>query len=162
MLGAGWLAWRESARRAGGAAASARAPFFDLTLPDPDGRAQPLSQYRGRPLVANFWATWCAPCVKEMPDLDALHRRFTGVQFVGIGIDTVDNIVQFIRKVPVGYPLLVAGTEGVDILRQLGNTSGGLPFTVVFDADGGIRRSILGQVSSQDLAQTLARYDRAG
>jgi len=161
MLGGGWLAWQESARRAGSTAAPGDGPaLFDLTLPDPGGRAQPLERYRGRPLVVNFWATWCAPCVKEMPDLDALHRRFPKVQFVGIGVDTAENITQFIKKVPVAYPLLVAGNDGVDIVRSLGNTSGGLPFTVVFDADGSVRRTILGQVAVDDLAATLSVYDR--
>jgi len=162
LAGGGWLVWRETSRRAGAGrapAAAGPASLYDLTLPDPGGRAQPLAQYRGRPLVVNFWATWCAPCVKEMPDLDTLHRSHPNVQFVGIGVDTADNITRFIKKVPVAYPLLVAGNDGVDIVRGLGNSNGGLPFTVVFDADGGVARRILGPVSVDDLAATLSRYD---
>jgi len=169
MVGGGWAAWQTSSRRAPGAAGSgglalsglpqdSRA-IYALQLPDPAGKIHAVADYRGKPLVVNFWATWCAPCVKEMPDLDALGKRYAHIRFLGIGIDTAANIRQFVEKLPVSYPLLVAGTSGLALIRELGNTAGGLPFTVVFDEKGRITRKILGQVRPDDLARTLDGLD---
>ncbi len=164
MAAGGWLVWRETARKGpGGQPAAAAAPstegqFMQLALPDVAGKPVALSSFAGQPMLVNFWATWCPPCVKEMPDLEELQKKFPQVRFVGIGIDTADNIRAFTEKVPVSYPLLVAGHQGIDIVRGLGNSAGGLPFTVVFDADGRVNRKILGQVKPEDLARTLSVY----
>jgi len=125
-------------------------------LPDLQGQAHTLSQWRGQPMVVNFWATWCAPCVKEMPELDALQKQHPKVRFVGIGVDKADNIAKFVQKVPVSYPLLVMGSGAIDTLRKLGNPAGGLPFTLVFNADGSVNRKILGQIDPADLERTVA------
>lgn len=127
-----------------------------LTLPDLDGKLQPMDQWKGRPLVVNFWATWCAPCVKEMPELQMLHEKYPGIQFVGIGVDKVDNMRQFLQKVSISYSLLVMGNGAIDTLRQLGNPTGGLPFTLIFDANGKLSRKILGQIKMDDLDRSLA------
>ena len=78
------------------------------------------------------------------------------MRFVGIGVDSAANMQKFVEKVQVSYPLWVLGAGGIDVLRKLGNPSGGLPFTVVFNADGGINRKILGEIQPQDLDQALA------
>lgn len=132
------------------------AVFLASSFPDMQGQSVPLSTYAGRPLVVNFWATWCAPCVKEMPDLDALSRKYTDMTFVGIGVDSQANIERFLQKVQVSYPLLVAGHGGVQIMKTLGNSKGGLPYTVIFDADSKVARDILGQVDPDDLDAYLA------
>jgi len=132
------------------------ARLYSLSLPDLSGTVQPIAQWKGRPLVVNFWATWCAPCVKEMPELQALHEKYPDIQFVGIGVDKVDNMRQFLQKVAVSYPLLVMGGGAVDTLRQLGNPTGGLPFTLIFNADGSLSRKILGQIKMDDLDRSLA------
>lgn len=129
--------------------------LFDQVLPDTTGTQQPLKQWQGRPLVVNFWATWCAPCVKEMPDLDALHRQFEQVGFVGLAVDTQSNVDKFLEKVQVSYPLLLIGNQGISLMRTLGNTKGGLPFTVVLDEQGTLVDSVLGQIKPDDLAATL-------
>ena len=166
LAAGGYFVWRESGRKAPGAALSAAGAkgavpvdnnaLFAMTLPDLDGQPQALSQYRGRPLLVNFWATWCAPCVKEMPDLDQLQQRYPQVQFLGVGVDTASNMRSFVAKVPVSYPLLVAGNQGTDLVRTLGNSAGGLPFTVIFNADGSVQRKVLGQIHLQDIDRTLA------
>ncbi|SAI48140.1 thioredoxin [Bordetella ansorpii] len=127
-----------------------------MALPDLDGRTHKLSDWRGRPMVVNFWATWCAPCVKEMPELEAMQKSHPKVQFIGIGVDNADNIRKFLAKVPVSYPLVVMGANAIDTLRKLGNPAGGLPFTLVFNADGTVNRKILGQIDAADLAHTVA------
>ena len=165
-----WLAWQSTSRRApaanravslsGSAAPKVTAnpgALYAASLPDLTGQPVALSQLKGRPVVANFWATWCAPCVEEMPHLDALSKSLPNIQFVGIGIDTAANITQFVSKIPVSYPLYVAGHSGIALVRELGNAAGGLPFTVLLDAEGRIFDTILGQVSPEDLQKRIDR-----
>jgi thiol-disulfide isomerase/thioredoxin len=165
----GWAAWRASSRSApaanravGAAAEPARVSanplaLYNARLPGLDGQEFLLSSLKGRPLVVNFWATWCAPCVQEMPYLDSMAKERPEIAFVGIGIDTASNIAQFVAKLPVSYQLLVAGHAGIALVRELGNTAGGLPFTLLFDANGSIFDSILGQVEPTDLRQRIER-----
>jgi thiol-disulfide isomerase/thioredoxin len=165
-----WLAWQSTSRRAPAANRAVGMPgsaprklepnpraLYEATLPDLTGRPVALERLLGRPVVANFWATWCAPCVEEMPHLEALSKSFSNIQFVGIGIDTASNIAQFVTKVPVSYPLYVAGHAGIAMVRELGNAAGGLPFTVLLDAEGRIFDTILGQVSPEDLSVRIDR-----
>lgn len=165
-----WFAWQSTSRRAPaanravglpGAMAQKAEPdpraLYEATLPDLTGSPVALRQLLGRPVVANFWATWCAPCVEEMPHLEALSKSLPDIQFVGIGIDTAANIAQFVTKIPVSYPLYVAGHAGIALVRELGNAAGGLPFTVLLDAEGRIFDTILGQVSPEDLKLKIGR-----
>lgn len=132
------------------------AGLMQMQLPDLNGASHSLAGWKGRPIVVNFWATWCAPCVKEMPALDALQKKYPQVRFVGIGVDSAANMQKFVEKVQVSYPLWVIGAGAIDTLRKLGNPSGGLPFTIVFNADGSINRKILGEVQPDDLDRTLS------
>jgi len=141
--------------------ADAAATFLAGAYPDLQGAQVPLSSFGGRPLVVNFWATWCAPCVKEMPDLDELARKYPDMHFVGIAIDTLGNVEKFLQKVKVSYPLLVAGHGGISHMKALGNTKGGLPYTVIFDAGSRVSREILGQVDPADLDAHLAGMSRS-
>ncbi|TEA79090.1 TlpA family protein disulfide reductase [Allopusillimonas ginsengisoli] len=130
-------------------------PFYGHVFPDLNDRQIPFASYLGKPVVLNFWATWCPPCVKEMPDLEALHQKHANVQFVGLAVDTASNVVKFGEKVQVSYPLLIAGHDGIALMRDLGNKQGGLPFTVVFDAKGRVQREIIGLVKPDVLEKLL-------
>ena len=105
--------------------------------------------------MLNFWATWCAPCVEEMPDLDQLSQQFPDIGFLGLAVDTTRNVEKFLKKVPVHYPILIAGHGGVEQMRDLGNKKGGLPFTVVFNRNGRIAHRILGQIQPSDLEEKI-------
>lgn len=131
-------------------------PFYDHVFSDVDGQKVAFNTYLGKPLVLNFWATWCPPCVKEMPDLEALHKKYDTVHFVGVAIDTAVNVQKFSEKVQVSYPLLVAGHGGIAKMRVLGNKSGGLPFTVVFNAEGRIANKVLGQIKPEELDRYIS------
>ncbi|REE17183.1 thiol-disulfide isomerase/thioredoxin [Paraburkholderia sp. BL27I4N3] len=122
-----------------------------------DGKPQTLSVLKGHPIVVNFWASWCGPCVEEMPALSQLQRDYAkkGIQFVGLGVDSEKNVQAFLQKVKVAYPIYITGFGGADLARAFGNTAGGLPFTVVIDANGNIRSTKLGQIDPQALKQTL-------
>lgn len=129
--------------------------LFDLSVPEISGQAHTVREYTNKPLVLNFWATWCPPCVKEMPDLDALHQAYPNVNFVGFAADSERNMLKFEEKVKVSYPLLVAGMGSIGLMKKLGNKSGGLPFTLVFDTGGKLKYKILGQVEKDELEQIL-------
>lgn len=129
--------------------------LFDLHFDDLNGVEQSLASYQGKPMVVNFWATWCPPCVKEMPDLEALSQEYNQVQFVGLAIDTQRNVKKFLEKIPVSYDLYVPGHDGVKQMRELGNPKAGLPFTLVIAADGTVAKHILGPVTKAELALIL-------
>ena len=128
-----------------------------LTLPDPAGVPQSLSQWKGKILVVNYWATWCPPCREEMPAFSRLHDRYAdkGVQFVGISIDSVVKIREFQKEYPVSYPLLIAGDDVLQTSAGIGNPAQALPFTVIFDRAGKLHSSKLGRFSEAALEQQL-------
>jgi thiol-disulfide isomerase/thioredoxin len=145
-------------------AANANAPkgnpvdqLWTAQLQNAAGTSQSLSAFKGKPIVVNFWASWCGPCVKEMPTLAALHREYEkkGIAFVGLGVDSQKNVDDFLKKVPVDYPVYVAGFGGADLARSFGNDAGALPFTIVIDAKGVVRSTKLGEVDPKELRQTL-------
>jgi len=140
------------------AQAGAMDAFFSRSLPDARGKPAALNQWKGRPLILNFWATWCAPCVEEMPELTALQKELQGknIQILGIGIDNAASINAFADKYQIGYPLYVAGIDGSELSRQLGNTAGGLPFTVLVDASGKIKKTYLGRLKMDELRRHLS------
>ncbi len=129
--------------------------IFSLTLPDLQEAPQELAQWRGQPMLVNFWATWCAPCVEEMPDLNALQAEFPNVRFVGLGVDSLESLREFSERIPVDYPLLVARSEGFDLMRELGNEAGGLPFTVLIDSTERIPHRVAGQIDPEALRAQL-------
>jgi len=110
-----------------------------------------MRTFLGRPLVLNFWASWCPPCVQEMPDLDALAQAHPQVGFVGLAVDSAVNVRRFVKKVQVSYPLLISGHGGIALMRDLGNRQGGLPFTILFDAQGRAQRQVLGRIDAAQL-----------
>jgi thiol-disulfide isomerase/thioredoxin len=132
--------------------------LFDQTLTSPNGQPQALSQWQGKALIINFWATWCTPCVAEMPELLALQKELQSTQIIGIGIDTQANIVQFAEKLHIDYPLYVADTRIISLLRQMGNPSGGLPFTVLVGANGAIKKVYVGQLKFNELRKDLNTF----
>lgn len=136
--------------------AEALAGLLAQTLPDQSGKPQALSQWRGKPLLVNFWATWCAPCVKEMPELQALQTEIPALQIIGIGVDSAEKIAEFGTKLHISYPLYVAGTGAIGQLRALGNEVGGLPFTLLVAADGSIRKTYIGALDFATLRSDIA------
>jgi thiol-disulfide isomerase/thioredoxin len=129
--------------------------IFALNLPDLGGRTQPVAQWRGKVLVVNYWASWCKPCVDEMPALSRMNSHYAawGVQFVGIGLDDAEKLAAFVRTTPVSYPVLVASpadpTPGLKVK--------GLPYTVVIGRDGRIEMTRLGRIDEESLEPVLRR-----
>ena len=130
---------RETARSA---ASVIGQPVPAVQLPDPMGEIQTLSQWRGRPMLINFWATWCPPCREEIPDLIALRHAFgeRGLVVVGIALDDPKPVRRFVRDFHIDYPVLVEEGSGTQMNTDFGNALGVLPYTVYVDADGVIRK----------------------
>jgi len=151
-IGAGIWRARAEARELAGTRA-----LFALTLPDAGGAQQALSQWQGRPLIVNFWAPWCAPCVEEMPDLQRFRdeHRSSGLEVIGVGIDSATNIRQFRDEHKITLPLLVAGMGGSSLSDLLGNKAGVLPYTVLVSPDGRVRERKIGRVKPDELRAWL-------
>ncbi|MBJ7516341.1 MAG: TlpA family protein disulfide reductase [Stenotrophomonas sp.] len=121
-------------------------PLPPLVLPDLSGAPVDLQRFRGRPLLINVWASWCAPCVEEMPELArfAAAQGDHGVQVLGLALDSAEGVREFLRRVPVDYPIVLETPGPADASVHLGNTQGLLPYTVLVDAQGRIVRQKLG------------------
>jgi thiol-disulfide isomerase/thioredoxin len=131
--------------------------FFANPWQTPNGKSVDTDQWRGKVLVVNFWASWCPPCVEEMPTLDKLQQEFKSqnVLFVGIGIDSPSNIREFLEKTPVSYPIVIGGLEGSNLSKQMGNTQGALPYTIVINSQGKATNSKLGKISEEELRSAI-------
>lgn len=147
-------AWRLGGAGEGGAADVVMA----TRLTDLQGQSQPLSQWRGKVLVVNFWATWCAPCREEIPAFVRLQDKYRaqGLQFVGIAIDRRDPVLAFVREFGINYPVLLGGIETIEMSRHAGNRAGTLPFTLIFDRAGKIVATEVGGVKEAQLQAIIA------
>ena len=135
------------------------AQLLDSRMSSITGEPTDFRQWRGKTLVANYWATWCPPCREEMPGFSRLAERLSmkNVQFVGIAADSADNVREFSAKTPVAYPLVLASPEAIEIAKNLGNPRLALPFTLIIAPDGTLRERRLGAMNEQELA-ALLRY----
>jgi thiol-disulfide isomerase/thioredoxin len=151
LAGVGLAAWRG----VGDAAPVAEpvAGFWAQRWESPDGQVVSLRQFQGRPLLINFWATWCPPCVDELPLIDQFFRenQAKGWQVLGLAVDKKAPVQAFLQHMPLSFPVALAGMAGADLGRSLGNLSGGLPFTVVLSGDGVVRQRRMGRVLQADL-----------
>ncbi len=141
------------------ASESPTAAFFATTLPDENGEPQALSQWQGKVVVLNFWATWCAPCREEMPELSELHTEYQdqNVVVLGVALDEIDAIKEFTTETPVSYPIFSAEDTGGVIAANLGNDKSALPYTVIIQSDGSIANTYFGRISKALLEETLVK-----
>jgi len=158
LAGTFW-SWQRS-----GAAPDAPDPealqLFERKLPDADDVQRPLSTWKGKLLVVNFWATWCAPCIEEMPELQRFADEFAArnIAVVGIGVDDADKVREFRDQHQLRMLLLVAGFDGIELARQLGNPRPVLPYTVLISADSRILEEHSGRIEAAVLRKWAAQY----
>ena len=139
------------------ATASPPSGAVDLVLPDLDGKPQRLSRWRGQRVLVNFWATWCGPCRKEMPALSAAQKQYPQVRVVGVAMDQPQAVRDYLRQTPVDYPVLIGIDASPDPSEVLGNSVGGLPYSVLLGPDGRIVRTQLGPLNAGELANWLGQ-----
>ena len=138
---------------------AAAAALAGLTLPDPAGKEQRLDQWRGKVLIVNFWATWCAPCREEMPEFVKAQQEHgaKGLQFVGIAVDQADKVQQFVKEIGLNYPTLIGGFGAMELSKTLGNDKMALPFTVVLNRDGKVVHTQLGELKPAKLQSIVTQ-----
>jgi thiol-disulfide isomerase/thioredoxin len=152
--GVGWQLWRAPQPEPAATLDAATLGFWQARFPQPGGTELAMATLRGQPLVLNFWATWCPPCVKEMPELDRFAQAFAsrGGRVLGLAVDNPTAVRQFLAKTPVSYAIALAGFEGTELSRQLGNSTGALPYTAVFDRSGRVVQRKLGETNFDELS----------
>jgi len=151
LAGAGGAFWRSRAMPRGRERLDEG--FWSQRFERPEGGELAFDALRGKPLIVNFWATWCPPCVEEMPMIDAFFREnaANGWQVVGLAIDQPSAVRKFLTKTPVSYPIGLAGMQGTELVKQLGNAAGGLPYTLFVDGGGSVAARKMGKLEAGDL-----------
>jgi thiol-disulfide isomerase/thioredoxin len=148
--GTGWSVWRA---RSGNS--EVEGSLWSSSFETPAGARLEMATLRGQPMVLNFWATWCPPCVREMPALDRFAREFgsVGWRVVGLAADNAQPVRDYLARTPVSYAIGLTGFAGIELSRQLGNLSGGLPFTLLFGRRGNVLQRRMGETSYEQLTQ---------
>jgi thiol-disulfide isomerase/thioredoxin len=151
-LGLGLAWWKSHA----GAAVQLAEPipgFWALQWTTPQGTPLLLQSFRGKPLLINFWATWCPPCIDELPLINAFYKQnhANGWQVIGLAIDKPASVKAFLQKTPLDFQVAVEPLNGSDLARQMGNPSGSLPFSVAISAQGEVVQRKLGRLKQEEL-----------
>lgn len=146
------LAWRTPQRQSQ-ALSEAEHGFWQQQFTQLNGVMLATASFKGKPLVLNFWATWCPPCVEELPLLNAFfnENRAKGWQVLGLAVDQSAPVTRFLAQSPLAFPVALAGFPGMEVSKSLGNLSNGLPFTVVFGPAGSVLHRKMGQLHADNL-----------
>ena len=128
-------------------------PFWNLSFDTPDGKVLAMNGFRGKPLLVNFWATWCPPCIEELPLIDSFYSANKGNnwQVLGLAVDQPSAVRKWLQTKPLGFVVGMAGLSGTELSKSLGNAAGSLPFTVVFGGSGQLLHRKTGKVTPVDL-----------
>lgn len=150
LAGLGLASWQSTREPQ---SASQRPALWSLSFDTPGGRALHMQSLSGRPLLLNFWATWCPPCIEELPLLDLFFAQNSanGWQVLGLAVDQSAAVNTFLKRMPLQFPIALAGMPGIELSKNLGNLTGGLPFTVVLGTAGQILHRKMGRITTQDL-----------
>lgn len=132
----------------------------DFQLPDLNGQSQSVRQLLNKVLVINFWASWCPPCLDELPDFNQVHEQYrnSGVQFLGIALDDTEAVRNVVARLAIKYPQLIAGDNGIKISQMLGNQSAAVPFTVIVDAQGRVVQRHAGIFEYSELRAVIDKH----
>jgi thiol-disulfide isomerase/thioredoxin len=155
-VGAAW--WLRDRHQKSSIGNSSSDPFWALEMETPDGELLKISTFAGRPLLVNFWATWCPPCVEELPLLNRFHQdqRARGWRVLGLAVDQPSAVRAWLKKTPLDFPIAMAGLGGTDLSKRMGNLTGGLPFSIAFSASGDVLQRKTGQLLPTDLLNWAA------
>ena len=155
-LGAGY--WASQLLHPPASPPGAASGFIDLSGTDLDGKPRRLSEWRGKVIVLNFWATWCPPCKEEIPLFIEAQARLgaSGLQVIGVAIDKLPEVEAYQKQVAMNYPILIADTHVYKVMQDYGNTQAGLPFSVIIDPEGAVHHRKLGAFRGGELQDALA------
>ena len=132
----------------------AAASFWNLSFDTPDGTPLAMSRFKGKLVLVNFWATWCPPCIEELPLLDFFYQenKDKNVQVIGLAVDQPSAVRTWLKARPLNFPVGMAGLGGTELSKSLGNQAGGLPFTVLFGTSGEVLQRKIGTITPEELA----------
>ena len=152
--GAAWFR-HEPQKLTTGQTAAVQDALWAMSFDTPDGKPQPMSSFHGKPLLLNFWATWCPPCVEELPLLDAFYQeqKSKGWQVLGLAVDQPSAVRKWLQAKPLTFVVGMAGLGGTELSKSMGNLAGSLPFTAVFGVTGKLLHRKTGKVTREDLVQ---------
>lgn len=155
-LGSYWLRYQSDWRTK----QASPSPRPDFSLPDLQGKMHSISQWNGKVIVVNFWATWCPPCIREIPHFVQMQQRYAekGLQIIGIAIDNPVAVKRFVNQTHINYPILVDQenqAQAIAIAQEFGNQYGTLPFTVIIDQQGMIVIRYPGELDPQTLEEMI-------
>jgi thiol-disulfide isomerase/thioredoxin len=128
-----------------------------FTFPDLEQNSRSSREWQGQVLVVNFWATWCVPCLREMPRFAEMQKRYgeKGLRIVAISIDDPQPVREFAAEHSLNFPVLLGGEEAIALAKQMGNRITALPFTVIYDRNGNARYAKAGEITREILEQQL-------
>ncbi len=132
-------------------------PRPPLKLKDLHGQIRSIDEWDGKLIVVNFWATWCPPCRRELPAFNKLHKKLAnrGVQFIGVAIDDQDAVEDFLKIIPINYPVLLGDEDAIRAAQRYGNFDGVLPYTVFIRQDGSVASIFRGALNEETTANKL-------
>jgi thiol-disulfide isomerase/thioredoxin len=154
LAGAGVAWWRLSPQPASVGDVDG---FWQLGFDKPSGGELRMTEFKGRALLVNFWATWCPPCVEELPLLESFWREngAKNLQVLGLAVDQPSSVRKFLQQNALTFPMGLAGLTGTELARSLGNSVGALPFSALFNAQGQLIAQKMGKLEPSDLADWL-------
>src|SRR5262245_26671283 len=146
--------WRHGLQQA----SHATEALWSMRFERPEGGELVMADFRGKPLFLNFWATWCVPCVRELPALQRFAREHasSGWKVLALAVDQPVPVLEFIARFKLDLPVAIAGIDGLEWQRTMGNTAGALPFSVVLDRRGQVRQRRLGESHYDEIVQWAA------
>jgi len=133
-------------------------PAQEFAMKDLDGNMRNITEWRGKVVLLNFWATWCPPCLKEIPDFIELQNRYgeAGFQVIGVAMDNIDDVREFAKENRMNYPVLPNEIESIELARRYGNYMGALPYSAFINRDGVVTHTIMGELSKIHAEKILA------
>ncbi len=132
-------------------------PALEISLPDVSGKQRNISEWQGKIRIINFWATWCPPCLEEIPEFIKLQNEFKNnkLQFIGIAIEEKETVEQYLKDNPVNYPMLIGGDKAVTLAQQLGNIVNAVPFSLIVNQQGQIIHRQPGELSREKIIEII-------
>ena len=131
----------------------------EFTLPDLDGQLRSISEWDGKVIALNFWATWCPPCLKEVPEFVSLQAKYqaAGLQFIGVALQRPEEVREFVAEHGMNYPVLTGELEVIKLAESYGNDIGALPYTVIIDRSGQVAHVKPGVLPTEEAESIINR-----